>query len=254
MTTRLLRTTGLRRVYHLGGQEVRALDGLDLDIGRGEYLRIIGASGSGKSTLLNLLAGLDRASSGRIETAIGDLSSISGRELAMWRSRHVGMVFQSFNLIAHRTALQNVELALLFTRIARAERRNRAVAQLEQLGLENRLHHRPGDLSGGEQQRVALARALVKNPELLLADEPTGNLDQENAAQMARVLAELNRGGTTIVLVTHDPALAADDAHRTIRIHYGRVTGEAAHRPLEATAPPTAAAPLIGTSPSGGPS
>lgn len=227
------------------------MDGIDLQIGRGEYVRVVGASGSGKSTLLNLIAGLDRATAGRIETPIGDLSSLSGHELALWRSRHVGMVFQSFNLIAHRTALQNVELALLFTPIAREERRQRASAQLALLGLADRLHHRPADLSGGEQQRVALARALVKDPQLLLADEPTGNLDQENAAQMARVLAELNRSGMTIVLVTHDPALAAGDAHRTIRMNYGKVTGETIHRQTDLTAARVADAPPLGSSPPG---
>jgi putative ABC transport system ATP-binding protein len=232
----VIHATNVHRIYHLGGQEIRALDGIDLRIGRGEYVRTIGASGSGKSTLLNLLAGLDRATAGHIETPIGDLSVLSGHELAQWRSRHVGMVFQSFNLIAHRTALQNVELALVFTRVSPAECRERATRQLTHLGLADRLHHRPADLSGGEQQRVALARALVKNPELLLADEPTGNLDQENAAQMAQVLAELNHRGMTIVLVTHDPSLAADDAHRTIRMNFGRVTGETIHRSLGPTA------------------
>jgi putative ABC transport system ATP-binding protein len=246
----VIRTFDLHRVYHLGGQEVRALDGVDLEIGRGEYVRTIGASGSGKSTLLNLLAGLDRATAGRIETPMGDLSSLSRRELAWWRSRHVGMVFQSFNLVAHRTALQNVELALLFNRVPRGERRKRALAQLELLGLADRVHHRPADLSGGEQQRVALARALVKDPELLLADEPTGNLDQENATQMARVLADLNRGGMTIVLVTHDPALAAEDAHRTIRMNYGKVAGETMHArtiSVGAGQPPSPGTPSPGT-------
>jgi putative ABC transport system ATP-binding protein len=250
----LIGTTDPHRVYRLGGQEVRALDGIDIEIGRGEHVRTVGASGSGKSTLLNLLAGLDRATAGRIETPMGDLSSLSRHELAQWRSEHVGMVFQSFNLIAHRTALQNVELALLFTRIAREERRQRASAQLALLGLADRLHHRPADLSGGEQQRVALARALVKEPQLLLADEPTGNLDQENAAQMARVLAELNRGGMTIVLVTHDPALAAGDAHRTIRMHYGKVTGETVHRQTDPIASRVAETPPLGPSPLGDPS
>ncbi len=219
----MIRTCQLRRVYHLGGEEVRALDGVDIELREGEYLRVIGASGSGKSTLLNLLAGLDRATSGRIETPMGDLASLSPRELAAWRSRHVGMVFQSFQLIHHRTALQNVELALLFAGTPRRERTARAVLQLEQLGLGSRLHHRPSDLSGGEQQRVALARALVKGPRLLLADEPTGNLDQENAAQISRTLAELNRSGMTVVLVTHDPLLAGGDSHRTIRMNYGKI-------------------------------
>jgi putative ABC transport system ATP-binding protein len=219
----LIRTHQLRRIYRLGGQEVRALDGVDLEVREGEYLRIWGASGSGKSTLLNLVAGLDRPTSGRVETPLGDLASLSPRGLADWRSRHVGMVFQSFNLIPHRTALQNVEIALLFAGVARPERLRRAAAQLEELGLGDRFHHRPADLSGGEQQRVALARALVKSPKLLLADEPTGNLDAENAERTAQTLAALNRGGMTVILVTHDPALAAGQVHRTIRMHYGRI-------------------------------
>lgn len=219
----MIRTRDLHRIYRLGGEEVRALDGVDIDLREGEYLRVIGASGSGKSTLLNLLAGLDKPTSGRIETPIGELSSLSRRELAVWRSRHVGIVFQFFQLIPHRTALQNVELALLFAEAPRRARTAQATSQLEQLGLGSRLHHRPADLSGGEQQRVALARALVKGPRLLLADEPTGNLDQENAAQIARTFTQLNRAGMTVVLVTHDPLLADGDAHRTIRMNYGKI-------------------------------
>ncbi len=224
----LIRTIDLHRIYRLGHEEVRALDGVGIEVREGEYLRVVGASGSGKSTLLNLLAGLDRATSGRIETPVGELSSLPPRDLALWRSRHVGMVFQSFNLIPHRTALQNVEIALLFGGASREGRRHRAISQLERLGLGDRLHHTPADLSGGEQQRVALARALVKEPRLLLADEPTGNLDQENSLLIARTFSELNRAGMTVVLVTHDPALAEGAAHRTIRMNFGRVVGETA--------------------------
>lgn len=219
----MLRLAGIHRVYRLGGQEVRALDGVDLDIRAGEYLRIVGASGSGKSTLLNLLGGLDRPTSGRIETPEGDLALAGRRDLSRWRALQVGMVFQTFNLIAHRTALQNVELGLLFSGVERGERLRRARETLVDLGLGDRLDHRPSALSGGEQQRVALARALVKRPGILLADEPTGNLDQENAAAIARTLADLSRSGMTIVLVTHDPTLAAADAHRSVRMSYGRV-------------------------------
>jgi putative ABC transport system ATP-binding protein len=222
----MLHAERLRRIYQLGGQEIRAVDGVDLSIREGEYLRIVGASGSGKSTLLNLIAGLDRPTEGRIDTPVGDLSSLPGRELAGWRSNHVGMVFQTFNLISHRTAVQNVELGMLFGGIPRKERHRRAAATLEQLGLGGRLHHRPRDLSGGEQQRVALARALVKRPKLLLADEPTGNLDQDNAVQIAESLAALSREGMTIVLVTHDPSLAVDDVHRTVRMSYGKIVEE----------------------------
>jgi putative ABC transport system ATP-binding protein len=238
----LIRTIDLHRIYRHGGEEVRALDGVSLEVREGEYLRVVGASGSGKSTLLNLIAGLDRATSGRIETPIGELSSLPPRDLALWRSRYVGMVFQSFNLIPHRTALQNVEIALLFGGEPRENRRHRAISQLERLGLGDRLHHPPADLSGGEQQRVALARALVKEPRLLLADEPTGNLDQENALLIARTFAELNRAGMTVVLVTHDAALADGVAHRTIRMNFGRVVSETAG-PSGATIPRIAPAP-----------
>jgi putative ABC transport system ATP-binding protein len=224
----MIRATGLSKIYRMGGSEIRAVDGVDLEVRDGEYLRIVGASGSGKSTLLCLLAGLDSPSAGRIETPLGDLATLSRRELARWRAEHVGMVFQSFNLIPHRTALQNVELGMLFCGVDREERSRRARAILETVGLGNRMHHRPASLSGGEQQRVALARALVKGPRLLLADEPTGNLDQENAALLAHALRERHRLGITVVLVTHDPALAAGDAQRTLRMHYGRCEDEPA--------------------------
>ncbi len=233
----MISVENLERVYHLGGQEIRALDGVSLGIGEREYVRIIGASGSGKSTLLNLLAGLDRPTAGTITTPAGSLTQLSRRELAAWRSSHVGMVFQTFNLISHRTALQNVELAMLFSGVARRERVTRAETVLRDLGLAERMNHRPGDLSGGEQQRVALARALVKQPKLLLADEPTGNLDQENATQIAELLTRLNRGGIAIVLVTHDPSIAEDDADRTIRISYGKIAEEWEHRSIDVKPP-----------------
>lgn len=226
----MLHAHDLHRIYHLGGQEVRALDGVTIDVREGEYLRIVGASGSGKSTLMNLLAGLDRPTSGRIDTPIGDLGSMSSDGLAEWRAHHVGMVFQTFNLIPHRTALQNVELSMLFLGKSRKERLNSATAMLGRLGLAGRLQHKPADLSGGEQQRVALARALVKRPRLLLADEPTGNLDQENAKQIADFLSELSGEGITVVLVTHDTDLASESVHRTIRLNYGKVVEETSHR------------------------
>jgi putative ABC transport system ATP-binding protein len=241
----LIRAIGLARIYRLGGQEIRAVDGVDLEVREGEYLRVIGASGSGKSTLLCLLAGLDSPTAGRIETPLGDLATLSRHELAVWRAEHVGMVFQSFNLIPHRTALQNVELGMLFYRIPREERTRRARAALDEIGLGSRMHHRPSNLSGGEQQRVALARALVKGPRILFADEPTGNLDQANADQLAHTLAERNKAGISIVLVTHDPALAAEDADRTVRMHYGRIVEESARRPggVPSGAPRESAAP-----------
>lgn len=200
----MLCARGLQRIYRLGGREIRALDGADLDLRDGEYLRIIGSSGSGKSTLLNLLAGLDRPTAGRIETPDGVLGEMSPPELAAYRARRVGMVFQSFNLISHRTALQNVELAMLFLGVPLRERLQRARDMLGRLGLAERLHHRPADLSGGEQQRVALARALVKRPRLLLADEPTGNLDLETGRQVLALLDTLvKKAGKTLIMATH---------------------------------------------------
>jgi putative ABC transport system ATP-binding protein len=222
----MLRAIGLTKVYQLAGQEVRALDGVDLDLREGEYVRIIGASGSGKSTLLNLLAGLDSPTAGRIATPDGVLSEMTPRQLAAYRARRVGMVFQSFNLIPHRSALQNVELSMLFLGIPRSERLAKAEAILQRLGLGERLHHRPSDLSGGEQQRVALARAVAKRPWMVLADEPTGNLDQATTREIARLLGELRAAGMTVILVTHDRKLAATDADRTLRMDYGRIVAE----------------------------
>jgi putative ABC transport system ATP-binding protein len=229
----MLRVIGLHKVFRTASHEVRALDGVDLDVSSGEFIRLLGPSGSGKSTLLNLLAGLERPTAGRIETPEGELGGMPAARLAEYRGRSIGMVFQSFNLLPQRTALQNVELGLLFAGLPPAETRPRASAALARLGLEDRLHHRPAELSGGEQQRVALARAVAKEPRLLLADEPTGNLDQATAQEIARLLVELNRGGQTIILVTHDPDLAAGGVHRTLRMNYGRIAGELRHREQE---------------------
>ncbi len=226
----MLQTRDLKKIYQMGGQEIRALDGVNLTVQKGEYLRVVGASGSGKSTLLNLLAGLDTPTEGRIESADGILSDMSPRELAAYRARRVGMVFQAFNLIPYRTALQNVSLGMLFLDETAAERDERAKDMLVTLGLGDRLTHRPADLSGGEQQRVVLARALAKKPTLLLADEPTGNLDQQTSADIAALLAQQNKAGLTIVLVTHDLGLAEDHAHRTLTMNYGKVEKEIIHR------------------------
>jgi len=198
------------------------VDEVDLDVPQGEFLAVVGASGSGKSTLLNLLAGLDTPTSGTVEADGLHLAELTRRQLAAYRAERVGMVFQSFNLIPHRTALQNVELALYFNHVRPDARRERARHLLTRLGLEDRLDHRPADLSGGEQQRVAIARALIKQPRLVLADEPTGNLDRENADAIMALLAELNREGLTVILVTHDLDLATQNATRVIRMHYGR--------------------------------
>ena len=204
---------------------MRAVDGIDLAVHEGEFLSIAGASGSGKSTLLNLIAGLDTPTSGIIKTPDGELSGMNSRKLAHYRARKVGMIFQTFNLIHHRTALANVELALVFLGFNKKERLERAGDILSKLGLADRMHHRPADLSGGEQQRVAIARALVKNPRVLLADEPTGNLDKDNALLIGQILHEWNNKGGTVVLVTHNVELAREYSRRTLKMSYGRFVG-----------------------------
>ena len=223
MTSGWLTTTDLCRHYQRGHYVVRALDGVALAIERGEFVAVVGASGSGKSTLLNLLAGLDSATSGYIQLEEQRLDSLDRSELAAYRAQRVGMIFQSFNLLPHQTALQNVELALYFDGTPRSERHRMAGEVLERLGLKDRMDHRPADLSGGEQQRVAIARAVVKKPQLLFADEPTGNLDRDNSRAIIELLSELNRDGLTIVMVTHDLDLAKKAAGRVVRMHYGRI-------------------------------
>jgi putative ABC transport system ATP-binding protein len=222
----LINTDRLCRYYTLARHEVRAVDQVTLSIGKGEFLAVTGASGSGKSTLLNLLAGLDTPTSGHIEVERKRLDELPRRALAAYRAGKVGVVFQSFNLLPHHTALRNVELALYFNDTPRQERRRLAAEALENLGLADRLHHRPLDLSGGEQQRVAIARALVKRPEVLFADEPTGNLDRENSDAIMKALSDLNRTGITVVVVTHDIDMANQIAGRVVHMRYGRIDGE----------------------------
>jgi putative ABC transport system ATP-binding protein len=227
----LLNTIDLCRFYRRGPQEVRALDGVTLGVERGEYFGIVGSSGSGKSTLLNLLAGLDTPTSGSVEIEGVKLSSMSRRQLALYRARKVGMIFQSFNLISHYTAQQNVETALYFNGTPPRERRRMAAEVLEQMGLADRVTHKPSDLSGGEQQRVAVARAIVKKPEILFADEPTGNLDYDNAQQIASLLTKLNSDGLTIIMVTHNLEMAQECTHRTIRMQYGKIIDAGVMKP-----------------------
>jgi putative ABC transport system ATP-binding protein len=219
----LIETVDLCRYFRRGPHEVRAVDRVSLSIAKGEFLALVGSSGSGKSTLLAMLAGLDTPTTGQITVDGKNLGDLSRRELASYRAHRVGMIFQSFNLIAHRTALQNVELALYFNQTPRSERVRLARETLERLGLGDRLDHRPADLSGGEQQRVAVARALVKNPDILFADEPTGNLDRDNSVQIASILSELNSQGITVIMVTHDIDLASSHAQRTIKLVYGQI-------------------------------
>ncbi len=218
-----LQAVDLCRYYRRGSSEVRALDRVTLGLQQGEFLGVVGSSGSGKSTLLNVMAGLDTPTSGRVEVESSSLYSMNRRQLSNYRAHKVGMIFQSFNLIGHYTALQNVEMSLLFNNTPHSERRRRTVAILNQLGLADRMTHRPSDLSGGEQQRVAIARAIVKEPKILFADEPTGNLDHDNAQQIIELLAELNRKGLTIMMVTHNLDMARRYAQRIIRMDYGHL-------------------------------
>ncbi len=223
-----LRTQNLCRYYKRGTHEVRALHDASIEVHRGELLGLVGSSGSGKTTLLNLLAGLDTPTTGSVEFNGTALTTMSRRQRSAYRAHKVGMVFQSFNLISSYTALQNVEMALYFNDTPTNNRKHLATEILEQLGLGDRLTHKPADLSGGEQQRVALARAIVKKPEVLFADEPTGNLDFENTQQIITLLTDLNRDGLTIVLVTHNLDMANTYSHRVIRMQYGKVIGESA--------------------------
>jgi ABC-type lipoprotein export system ATPase subunit len=208
----------------MGSAQVRALDGVDLEVRAAEFLVLVGVSGSGKSTLLHLIGGLDTPTSGTIRVMGRELSSFSPFERALYRRSVVGFVFQSFYLVANMTAEENVALALTFQGTFGAERTRRALEALEKVGLQERSGHRPGELSGGEQQRVALARAIVHRPPVLLADEPTGNLDRINATQVMALLRQFNQDqGTTVILVTHDEETAARYAHRIVRLRDGRL-------------------------------
>jgi putative ABC transport system ATP-binding protein len=222
-----LEIQGLKKHYRMGQSIVRALDGISMTVAEGEFLGLLGTSGSGKSTLLNLIAGLDHASEGTLLVSGQDLARMSRTELSLYRRRNVGIIFQSFNLISTMTASDNVALSMLFAGVPRAERDRQALELLTSVGLSGRQRHRPNELSGGEQQRVAIARALANKPPLLLADEPTGNLDSKTSREIMELLKELNeRDGKTIILVTHDAALAAKYAHRTINLLDGAIIAD----------------------------
>lgn len=224
----LLRTVDLVKSYRRGRESIRVLDQLSIEIDPGEFLVLMGPSGSGKTTLLNLIGGLDRPNSGHVEVLGQRLDRMSGRRLARWRSRHVGFVFQSYNLMPAMTAARNVELPLLLTPLSRRRRRDHVANALALVGLADRAKHLPRQLSGGQEQRVAIARAIVTDPTLLLCDEPTGDLDQETGAEILDLLSTLNREqGKTIVLVTHDPAAAAY-GKRTLHLHDGNLRREVA--------------------------
>jgi putative ABC transport system ATP-binding protein len=219
----VVRTVGLTRRYKMGDAFVDALRGVDLTIARGEFVALVGPSGSGKSTVLNLIGGLDRPTSGQVWINGTELSASDERTLTRHRRQHVGFVFQTFNLLPRLTAEENVALPLMFNGVPEKERLARARVLLERVGLGPRLAHRPTQLSGGEQQRVAIARALVGQPALLLADEPTGNLDTATGAEIMALLKELNQEqGLTLLVVTHDPEVAAF-ADRVVRLRDGRI-------------------------------
>ncbi len=212
----------LAKVYRVGETSVPALRGVSLEMRRNEFVAIMGPSGSGKSTLMNLIGCLDRPTRGYYRLVGEPVEEMDARQLAVIRNRHIGFVFQTYNLLPRATALKNVALPLVYAGVGREEREERAFAVLAQVGLANRAYHRPSQLSGGQQQRIAIARALINQPALLLADEPTGNLDSRTSAEILATFRYLHQRGMTIVLVTHDPTIAAN-AQRRIELHDGRI-------------------------------
>jgi putative ABC transport system ATP-binding protein len=243
MAEPLVRLEDVTKVYRMGDVELRALAGVTLDLQPGEFTAIMGASGSGKSTLMNLLGCLDRPTSGRYLLEGREISSLGNDELAALRNQTIGFVFQSFNLLSRTSALENVELPLLYSGVQAAERRQRAEESLQRVGLGDRIDHHPNQMSGGQQQRVAIARALVNRPRIILADEPTGNLDSRTSEDVMALFQELGRTGITVILVTHEPDIAAFAA-RVITMRDGLVRSDlrqaqrsATSRPVEEVAP-----------------
>ena len=221
----MISLAGLERIFQVGDQQVRALRDINLEIAAGEYLSIMGPSGSGKSTLLNIIGLLDRASSGLYRLDGRDVTALSDEEQAQVRRDKIGFIFQFFHLVPRLTALENVELPMVLAGIAASERRSRAGKLLGNYGLADRAHHRPDQLSGGQRQRVAIARATVMNPAVLLADEPTGNLDRASGTEVVEILERLHEQGVTLVVVTHDPALG-NRAHRRLRMVDGAIESD----------------------------
>ncbi len=225
--TALVRVRDVHKVYSRGAEKIDVLNSLSLEVPDGDFLALMGPSGSGKTTLLNLIGGLDRPTSGFVEVAGERIDSASGRQLAKWRARHIGFVFQFYNLLPVLTAERNVELPLLLTSLSRKQRRRHVAAALEVVGLANRARHFPRQLSGGQEQRVGIARAIVSDPTLLLCDEPTGDLDRESGDEILELLVALNRDhGKTIIMVTHDPHAAAR-AKRTVYLEKGQLMSDA---------------------------
>ncbi|MGA8262075.1 MAG: ABC transporter ATP-binding protein [Arenicellales bacterium] len=226
--TELVQVRGVSKIYERGRQRVEVLHKVDLDIPEGDFLALMGPSGSGKTTLLNLVAGLDTPSEGAITVGGRRIDRLSSGDQARWRAAHVGFVFQFYNLLPMLSALRNVELPLLLTRLSASQRRRNAAIALKLVGLEDRASHKPGELSGGQQQRVAIARAIVSDPTLLVCDEPTGDLDRHSAEEVLGLLQRLNRQfGKTMVMVTHDPK-AAEYARRTLHLDKGTLVEQQA--------------------------
>jgi putative ABC transport system ATP-binding protein len=225
MAKPVIKVQDLTKVYQMGTQEVRALDGVSFDVMENEYIAIMGPSGSGKSTLMNLIGCLDTPTSGNYILNGEDVSKFDDADLAEVRNREIGFVFQTFNLLPRTDCLSNVELPLIYSGVKTAERYERAAKTLERVGLGDRIDHKPNELSGGQRQRVAIARALVNNPSILLADEPTGNLDTQTGDEIMMLFEELYRMGNTIIVVTHEPEIA-EHARRIIRLRDGQIESD----------------------------
>jgi putative ABC transport system ATP-binding protein len=221
----MIKLSNITKTYQLGEVDITVLSDVSLDVKRGELIAIMGPSGSGKSTLMNIIGCLDRPTSGIYRFEDREISAMTDDELASIRNVKIGFVFQTFNLLPRFTALKNVEVPLIYSAVPSRLRRERAIPLLEKVGLADRMYHRPTELSGGQQQRVAIARALVNHPPLLLADEPTGNLDSRSGAEILNILVELNKQGVTIIIVTHDQSVAAR-CRRTIKLMDGRIISD----------------------------
>lgn len=221
----LIRVQDMHKIYNPGENEVRALDGVSLEIERGEFVAIVGHSGSGKSTLMNMLGCLDTPTTGSYFLDGQDVSCLSDNELSDIRNKKIGFIFQGFNLIPNLDALSNVELPLIYRGMGRQQRRKAAVEALERVGLKKRMKHKPGELSGGQQQRVAVARAVAAQPPIILADEPTGNLDSRSTVDIMNILKGLHRSGRTVIIITHDDDIA-QQARRVVRIMDGRIEAD----------------------------
>ena len=225
----LIHIENMKKIYNPGENEVRALDGIDLDIEKGDLVAIVGHSGSGKSTLMNMLGCLDTPTSGKYVLDGQDVASMTDNQLADVRNKEIGFIFQGLNLISNLDAVGNVELPLVYRGVSKNERKQLAMEALKSVGLEDRMKHKPNEMSGGQQQRVAVARAVAAKPPIILADEPTGNLDTKSTQEIMEILKELHRSGRTVIIITHDEEIASQ-AHRVIRILDGRIEEDYCNR------------------------